>query len=129
MKISSRLIALIVSYLLLGGIGCEPQPTPQETPSEPPPVVDRGENGLGTIGDRDEKVNDLNGLGESGDVGDSEEVERECPPPQASEDMCAQVIVWARSPEGICCEYPTPCHAPEGWETFGTEEACVESNK
>jgi hypothetical protein len=67
MKISSRLIALIVLLNLLGGIGCEPEPKPQETPStgespESPPVIDRGEDGLGTISEDGENVNDLNGI-------------------------------------------------------------------
>ncbi|MBI2233278.1 MAG: hypothetical protein HYU56_05125 [Candidatus Aenigmarchaeota archaeon] len=32
--------------------------------------------------------------------------------------ICIQVITPARSPEGECREFPTPCDVPEGWETM-----------
>ena len=48
-----------------------------------------------------------------------------CPRPKPPENPCIQVIAWAKDPEtGNCCQYPTPCHAPEGWETFPSEAAC-----
>ena len=49
----------------------------------------------------------------------------ECPAPQASAEMCAQVIVWSKSEDGkSCCQYATPCHAPKGWKQFPSEAAC-----
>ncbi|MFU8807383.1 MAG: hypothetical protein ACNA8W_26475 [Bradymonadaceae bacterium] len=51
-----------------------------------------------------------------------------CPPPEEPEGMCIQVIAWAKDPRtGICCQYPTPCHAPESWTTFTSEEECEEA--
>lgn len=48
-----------------------------------------------------------------------------CPAPREAEGMCAQVITWALHPDtGECCQYPTPCASPEGWETFTDETAC-----
>jgi hypothetical protein len=42
-----------------------------------------------------------------------------CPPPRPYNDVCITVIVWAKDPQsGICCQYPTPCSAPDGWEIF-----------
>ena len=42
-----------------------------------------------------------------------------CPPAQQYSGVCITVIVWAKDPQtGICCQYPTPCSAPDGWEIF-----------
>lgn len=42
-----------------------------------------------------------------------------CPPPKPYSGACIQVIVWAQSPDGErCCQYSTPCAAPEGWTIF-----------
>ena len=50
----------------------------------------------------------------------------ECPRPQRYEGGCIQVIVWAKDPvTGICCEYPNPCSAPTGWQTYSTASACA----
>jgi hypothetical protein len=39
-----------------------------------------------------------------------------CPLPQQYSGGCIQVITYATDPEtGVCCEYPTPCSAPDGW--------------
>jgi hypothetical protein len=59
-----------------------------------------------------------------GDPGDPEE----CPAPQdpPPDLVCTAVVVYAQSPDtGLCCEYGSPCVAPEGWETFNTEEECL----
>lgn len=38
---------------------------------------------------------------------------------------CAGVVTWARDPNGSeCCEYPSPCNVPSGWDTYGDEAAC-----
>lgn len=48
-----------------------------------------------------------------------------CPPPEEPEGMCIQMIAFAKHPDtGVCCQYPTPCHAPEGWETYPNLEEC-----
>lgn len=48
-----------------------------------------------------------------------------CPTPRPSEGFCTQVIAWAKDPDtGNCCRYPTPCNAPEGWQTYPNEGAC-----
>ncbi len=50
----------------------------------------------------------------------------ECPPSLDFEGACDTVIVYAKNPDtGLCCEYPTPCESPEGWEVFYTEEDCA----
>jgi hypothetical protein len=42
-----------------------------------------------------------------------------CPPPQHYSGVCIQVIVWAKdSNTGMCCQYSTPCAAPDGWQIF-----------
>lgn len=42
-----------------------------------------------------------------------------CPPPQQYSGVCTQVIVWAKSPDGkLCCQYSTPCAAPDGWTIY-----------
>jgi len=42
-----------------------------------------------------------------------------CPPPRQYSGDCIQVIVWAQSPDGtLCCQYGTPCSAPEGWQIY-----------
>jgi eight-cysteine-cluster-containing protein len=42
--------------------------------------------------------------------------ESACPAPRVSEEACVQVIAYAVNPASDqCCEYPTPCAAPEGW--------------
>lgn len=48
-----------------------------------------------------------------------------CPPPRQSDEICPQVVVWAEDPQtGSCCEYGTPCSAPEGWKTYYSEAEC-----
>lgn len=49
----------------------------------------------------------------------------DCPPPRQSNEICPQVVVWAKNPQsGACCEYGTPCNAPEGWQTYHSEAEC-----
>jgi hypothetical protein len=44
------------------------------------------------------------------------EVYPSCPRPKQYSGACIQVIVWAQDPAtGVCCEYPNPCSAPDGW--------------
>jgi hypothetical protein len=48
-----------------------------------------------------------------------------CPPPRSAGSDCPQVVVWAKNPvTHVCCYYPTPCAAPEGWQTYFSLEAC-----
>lgn len=43
----------------------------------------------------------------------------DCPPPHQYSGTCITVIAWAKDPQtGLCCQYPTPCSAPDGWEIF-----------
>ena len=38
-----------------------------------------------------------------------------CPPAMYNGQICPQVIVYVRDQDsGTCCQYPTPCHIPEG---------------
>ena len=49
----------------------------------------------------------------------------DCPPPRQSNEICPQVVVWAKDPQsGACCEYGTACNAPEGWTTYTSVEEC-----
>ena len=49
----------------------------------------------------------------------------DCPPPRQSNEICAQVVVWAKNPQtGACCQYGTACNAPEGWTTYTSEAEC-----
>lgn len=50
----------------------------------------------------------------------------ECPPPRPYQGGCIQIVVWAKNPStGTCCQYPTPCSAPQGWTTYTSAEACA----
>ena len=49
----------------------------------------------------------------------------DCPPPRQSNEICPQVVVWAKNPQtGACCQYGTPCNAPIDWDTYTSEERC-----
>ena len=49
----------------------------------------------------------------------------ECPRPKPYQGGCIQVITYAKNPQtGTCCEYATPCAAPEGWQTYGSLSEC-----
>jgi hypothetical protein len=49
----------------------------------------------------------------------------DCPPPRQSDEVCPQVVVWAKNPQdGTCCQYGTPCNAPQGWRSFYSEAEC-----
>ncbi len=43
------------------------------------------------------------------------------PPPNV---RCAGIVSWAKSDEGECCQYPSPCMVPQNMETFRSEAAC-----
>lgn len=108
-------VASIITVFVGLTTACQPQtqdPPPTETPDEQQETTDTSDR----IDKNEQKVNDSNDLNTS-----------ECPPPRDSGEMCAQVIVWALSPEGQCCQYPTPCHAPKDWETFSSEEECIDA--
>ncbi len=102
--------------------GCQSSPEPGES-SELPAEEEPRDDGEETMEQEPEKVNENNKLDGLGADGRAEE----CPPPEDSGQMCAQVIVWALSPDGKCCEYPTPCHAPKDWETFNSAEECAQA--
>jgi len=52
----------------------------------------------------------------------------ECPDPIQSDDPCDTVVVYAKDPaDGRCCEYGTPCAAPDGWQQHSTSEACEDA--
>lgn len=52
----------------------------------------------------------------------------DCPPPRQSTEICTQVVVWAKNPQtGACCQYGTPCNAPEGWQTYYSEGECLKA--
>ncbi len=52
----------------------------------------------------------------------------DCPPPRESKEICPQVVVWAKNPQtGGCCQYGTPCNAPEGWQTYNSEGECLKA--
>ncbi len=111
---------MVVATLLLAG--CQSGPEADQTEDAAEASEPREEE---TVDQSDEKVNDRDGLG--GEVDRAEEGDEGgegCPAPEPSEEMCAQVIVWALTADGKCCEYPTPCHVPEGMETFHNQQEC-----
>lgn len=111
MYLPTRILVVVFAAFLL--VGCQSNTEADDEPVETQTPEDDEE----TIADDDEKINDQNELEADGQTA-------ECPPPAEPEGMCAQVVVWAMSPDGKCCQYPTPCHAPKDWETFGSEEEC-----
>lgn len=51
----------------------------------------------------------------------------ECPAAAEVPDdvACVAIIGYGKVPEtGACCEYPSPCHVPEGLEPFNSLEEC-----
>ena len=45
------------------------------------------------------------------------------PPPYV---RCAGIETYGKNPvDGTCCQYPSPCYIPEGYEHFATEGACL----
>ena len=111
-----KLVLLVFVATLV--VGCQSQ-ADDDQPTEPPDqevVTDDDED---IVAEEDEKINDDSDLSGEGEMG--------CPEPKEPEGMCAQVITWALTPEGACCEYPTPCHVPDDLETFNSEEACLEA--
>lgn len=110
-------LTIISTVLALLTFGCDNQPDDPE-PTEQPAQHEEADREDETIGEDDQKVNEQNNL---------EETENGCPEPRQTDKMCAQVVVWALSPDGECCQYPTPCHTPEGWETFQSAEDCEEA--
>lgn len=109
------LFVAITALIVGSGFACQPQPGDQ--PPVQSPQQQRDSDPRDTIDDEEQKVNDSTDLNQG-------DPEGECPAPEPSDQMCAQVIVWALSPDGVCCEYPTPCHAPKSWETFPSEQNC-----
>lgn len=48
-----------------------------------------------------------------------------CPDPAQYDGACDTVVVYARDPDSaLCCEYGSPCTAPESWDQFFTMEEC-----
>ena len=46
-------------------------------------------------------------------------------PQRPSRGICIQVIAYGQNPgNGRCCQFPTPCAVPPGWEVFFSLEAC-----
>ena len=64
----------------------------------------------------------LTGLHQSNAQGNSESA---CPQ-RTSNEICIQVIVFARNPgNGRCCQFANPCSVPPGWgPAFFTREQC-----
>jgi|GEM_PF-1359882 len=50
----------------------------------------------------------------------------ECPPPKPFEGICIQVVATAINPlTGMCCDFPTPCNIPDGWQEVGDKSDCT----
>ena len=49
-----------------------------------------------------------------------------CPvQPVPANVRCAYVVTWGKNPDtGDCCQYPTPCNVPTGWDSFASEAEC-----
>jgi hypothetical protein len=116
-----RLLSTFIVVFALT-LGCQSSPESNET-EQPPVEEEPRDEGEETMDEESEKVNENNKLE---DVRPEAEADG-CPPPEDSGQMCAQVIVWALSPDGKCCEYPTPCHAPKDWETYHSADECDEA--
>lgn len=54
----------------------------------------------------------------------------ECPAPRPYYELCTYNVVFAQDPvTGVCCMYPDPCSAPEGWTLYsgpGCQDYTVE---
>lgn len=110
---------LILIALIFAACQAQPGDKPPAEPGEPAPDQQDIDE---TIDENDQKVNDSVDLPQ-------QKTDNHCPEPEDTGQMCAQVIVWALSPDGHCCQYPTPCHAPKDWETFSSEEECLDASE
>lgn len=49
-----------------------------------------------------------------------------CPPARATTDVCAQVITYAKTPDGTCCQYPSPCATPIEGQQY-SDDKCTQT--
>jgi hypothetical protein len=49
-----------------------------------------------------------------------------CPAPKATTDVCAAVITYAKTTDGTCCEYPSPCSVPIEGQQY-SDSACTQA--
>ena len=112
-------LLVIITFVVAASGGCQAQPG-DDPPSEPAEAEQQATDNEQTIEKNDQEVNDSNALKD-------ENKQESCPEPRQTDEMCAQVVVWALSPDAHCCEYPTPCHAPRDWETFHSEQECIDA--
>ncbi|QDG50376.1 hypothetical protein FIV42_06400 [Persicimonas caeni] len=118
---------LLTATLALLSFGCDKKPQkpqteqPAETGTEQP-VTDEEQPGKEEPGETAPQA-DAGADGEA-DTGET----AECPQPRQAQGMCAQVITWAKNPDtGACCQYATPCEAPQNWQTFNNEQNCQQA--
>lgn len=110
---------LTIATLIAVNLACQPQPE-RETPAESPSESGRSADDQEIIKEEKEKVNDRNDLPDTEDG-------NECPPPREHDDICAQVITYGLSADGVCCEYATPCDVPEDLESFSSKDECQQA--
>jgi hypothetical protein len=48
-----------------------------------------------------------------------------CPAPRATTDICAQVITYAKTADGTCCQYPSPCATPIEGAQFSDDKCAT----
>ncbi len=124
-------LILLAASLTLVSLGCDKKPQkprtepPAETGAqEPQPDAEQPDAEQPDAGAADQDA--------QADTEDGEETDRgqaaDCPKPRDYQGMCAQVITWARNPDtGTCCQYGSPCEAPQNWQTFTSEADCVQA--
>lgn len=133
MMLRSILLFLAAAGLILVTFGCDKktQRTDDDAPTETGasddepdadfPVADQD------FGESEPDADDTHDQPDSTESTDGGQPQA-CPEPRQAQGMCAQVITWALNPDtGTCCQYATPCEAPEDWETFSSEGECKQA--
>lgn len=112
------MMLLLAAFALLS-FGCDKKPQKPQTEQPAETGAEQPEPAEPDAGDEETDA------GES-DTGEQEV--SECPEAREYQGMCAQVITWVRNPDtGTCCQYGSPCEAPQDWQTFTSEADCVQA--
>lgn len=120
-----------IAAIMLLATACQSQPQPDSAPAEQGEQADdtnaadddnEAPDGADDprVDENDKKINDRNALDD----------DPKCPPAADPDPdtMCAQVIVYGLTEDGVCCQYPNPCVVPDAIvEEFSSLDDCENS--
>jgi hypothetical protein len=124
------LMLVAATTLLFTSLGCDkkPQQPRQAPPAETGEKADQPDSDQPDSDTAEPAEPDAGQLDASQTDAGAAEQAAECPKARDYQGMCAQVITWAQDPDtGQCCQYGSPCEAPENWPTFTSEADCAQA--